>query len=195
MTLKEIIESAVAVACAGLDPDTAIAQKLRAEAEPMMDLALHELAIMVRGNQRLRVRLTKEFSVTLVNGFGAFPATALVEFIGEGIVRDGDSGAGDGFGNILQRVLNEADFRGYLLPLYGYYLIKANTTGVSEIHTRQVITGSFVDTITPLTVTMPYVPAKADLNAAVNSEIADDLVRNLALKLRGAVAVTPDARI
>lgn len=187
MTLQEIIAAAISTAVSGTDPNTNIIQKLTMEAEPILDQCIHQLAEMVRGDARLRARMAKEFSVTLTNGVGAVPATLLIQHIGEGIVRDGDAGANDGFGNILERKHHEADFRGFLVPAYGYYLIKGDTSGVSQIYTRQIATGSFVDTVSPLTITAPYTPTKANLNTAVDSEISDELVQMLAIRLRGFI--------
>jgi hypothetical protein len=53
---------------------------------------------------------------------------------------------------------------------------------------------SFVDTITPLTITAPYTPTKADLNTAIDGEIVDELVKMLAAKIRGVMPATTPAQ-
>src|SRR5262245_43051454 len=99
MTLRELIQASIDIAIAGTDPDRNPLAKQTLEAESLLDTALQELAREVRGIPSLRARMVKEFSVTLTSGIGTIPETLLIEFLGEGIVRDGDAGANNGYGN------------------------------------------------------------------------------------------------
>lgn len=182
MTLAETIQRAIDTAVAGTDPDTSIVQKLRLEAETLVDQALHELAAMCAVDPDRRGRLSKNFSVTLTSGSATLPAGILVEHLREGSVRDGDTGANGGNGNVLSRVKYYNDLVQELPTLFGYYCIENNS-----IYTRNIGDGDLTSTLSPLSIDAPFVPAKADIDTDVPDELNDDLVEILAMKLRGLI--------
>jgi hypothetical protein len=155
------------------------------EAETLADLALHALAVDCASDPNLRARLETQFSVALVNGIGAIPATMLTEYLREGSVKDSDLQA-NGYGNVLQRVKYFNDLLGYQLPAYGYYCLSDN-----QIFTKQISSGDLTATIGPLIIDAPFVPAKADINTDIPDEITDDLAEILAVKLRGVISRMP----
>lgn len=188
MTLQEFITQSIDLAIAGSDPDASIIQKFTLEAESLVDPVFHQLVTEVRGDQRLRARCMKQFSITLTSGVGSIPATLMVEYIGEGSVRDSDSGASNGIGNYLSRVLHETDFIAYPSPyLFGLYWIGADTNGAAVIKTRQVNTGSLTDTVGDLVVVAPRTPTKAQI-AELDAEVADRGLELMALRLRGLMS-------
>jgi len=192
-TLNQIILESIDIAIAGMDPDSAPIQKMVLEAESIFDSAIQELAAVLHGLPRLRARMVKEFSVTLTNGIGTVPATVLIEYMGDGTIRDSDTSANNGYGNVLQRVHNRSDLLTLPAPyLMGYYCIEGNTSGISEIHTRQVATGSFTDTLSPLTLNVIHIPAKTDLNTEIDPEIENNLKDRLAIRLRGQIGVAAE---
>lgn len=186
-TLAETIQLAIDTAIAGSDPDTNPLAKQTLEAESLIEQCLHELGEAVSNNQWLRSRLVKSYSITLTNGVGTLSSGLLVQHLGEGLVRDGDTGVNNGLGNILQRILHLADFYGDLPAWFGYY----HTTQNDQILTRQVNTGSLDATLTPLTIVAPFTPTKSELNTLVDAEIHDQLVEILAARLRGQLEALP----
>ncbi len=182
MTLTQLIRTAIDTAVSGTDPDANVIQKLKLEAESLADSALHQLASNVASDPELRSRLTKEFSVTLSEGVGDVPAGMLTEYLREGSVRDTDASGSDGFGNVLVRVKNRNDFLGSLPTVYGYYCLVGN-----EFHTRAISSGSFTDTVGPLGIDAPFIPARTAIDDDVPDELIDDLVDLLAIRLRGFI--------
>lgn len=193
MTLAELIIRSVDIAVSGTDPDRNIIQKLTLEAESMADPALHQLCTEIRSDARLRARCMKQFSVTLTAGVGSIPATLMIQYIGEGSVRDSDTGASNGIGNYLSRVLHKTDFDALPAPyLFGYYWIGSDANGATTIETRQLTTGSLTDTVSPLVVVAPRTPTKA-LISELAEEVTDRLTEILAMRLRGMIAETEQA--
>lgn len=188
MTLAELVRRALDVAISGTNPDSNILQSMTLEAEVLADLAIDELSVEVAGDRELRARLEKQFSVTLTAGVAALPAGIMLEYLRDGSVKDSDLGA-NGFGNILQRVHHLNDFLGYLPSVYGYYCITDNT-----IRTRQISSGDFTGTVSPLIIDAPFIPTKANLNTEVPDELEGPLVEMLAVKLRGIIARTQPAQ-
>lgn len=179
MTLSELIEMAIDHAVAGGDPDGSMAQKMKLEAESLAETAYNTLAIEVAGNPELRVRLEKNFSITLTNGIGTIPAEFLTEYLREGSVRDEN-------GNVLQRVRNYNDLlqqSGPLFTAFGRYCLVSN-----QIYTAQIGTGDLTATVGPLSADAPFIPAKASLNTEVPDEIQSNLVEILALVIRGQLS-------
>lgn len=185
MTLQEFITQSIDLAIAGSDPDASILQKYTLEAQSLVDPVLEQLTAEVRGSARLRARCMKQFSIALTSGVGSIPATLMVQYIGEGSVRDSDSGASNGIGNYLSRVLHENDFIALPAPyLFGYYWIGADTSGATVIKTRQIITGSLTDTVGDLVVVAPRTPTKAQISE-LDSEVTDRGLELMAMRLRG----------
>lgn len=181
MTLAELIAQALDTAVSGTDVDSNVIRKATLEAETLTDQALHELAVEVAANPELRARLETQFSVALVNGVGAIPATLLVEYLREGSVQDADTQA-NGYGNVLQRVKYFNDLLKELPSVYGYYCLVDN-----QIFTKQISSGDLTATASPLRIDAPFVPAKANINTQVPDELTDEIVEILAVKLRGII--------
>lgn len=182
-TLAEVIQLGIDTAIAGTDPNKNPLRTQTLEAETLLDQALKELSVEIAQNPDLRARFTKEYSITLTNGIGALTTGILVEYLREGSVRDADTGANGGYGNILQRVKHRNDFYDYLNPAYGYYFLGEN----NAIYTRQIATGDFTATLSPLTINAPFAPSKSEISTLVDAEVVDDLVNMLAARLRGAL--------
>lgn len=192
-TLGQVIEMATATAISGSDPDSNVIQKLRMEAEPLVEQALHALSSEIALNGYLRARMMKQFTSNAV-GLGIFdvPATVMVEFLREGQIYDtSTAGVNSPVGDLLRRVENLSDLFGYLIPVYGYYcVVGSSNSGAAQIYTKQIGTGSTSPFgAGPLLIHAAYTPTKADLNAAVVDEILDELVVKIALRLRGTIAV------
>lgn len=183
MTLPELIQSAIDTAVAGTNPNTNVLQFLRMEAETLSEQAFHELATKCASDPELRGRLSKSFSVALTSGSATLPAGILVEYLREGSVRDGDTGANNGQGNVLVRVKYYDDLVKSLPAVFGYYCIENN-----KIFTRNISDGDLTATLSPLTVYAPFVPTKADVDTEVPDEIVDEMVVMLATRLRGLIA-------
>lgn len=182
MTLSEYIQKAIDTALGGTDPDTNVIQKLRLEAESMIDEVLHSLAVKCAKNPELRGRLSKNFSVTLTSGSATVPAGMLVEYLREGSVRDADSGANGGKGNVLVRVKYYNDLIKELPSVFGYYCIEDN-----KIFTRNINDGDLTATLSPLAIDAPFVPHKDDIATDIPDELEYEIVEMLAAKLRGIV--------
>lgn len=181
MTLPEYIQKAIDTAVAGTDPDVSIIQKLRMEAETLIDQVLYELAVQCAEDPEKRGRLSKNFSVTLTSGSATLPAGILVEYLREGSVRDADTQA-NGYGNVLVRVKYFNDLLKSLPTVFGYYCIENN-----KIYTRNINDGDLTATLGPLSIDAPFVPAKADIATDIPDEIQYDLVVLLATRLRGVI--------
>lgn len=187
-SIDQIIRMAINTACAGVDPNSALYQKLTLEADTMTDQALHALSAELAVNRDIQARLSKIF-VPGATGPGIFdvPATMLIEYLREGSVRDSSVSPNDSTG-VLHKVANYNDFIGYLSPLFNYYHVRGSSnSGVVQIYTRGIASA----VIAAIQVDCAYVPTKADLNAAISDEILDDLVVKLALRLRGFIAGMP----
>src|SRR5690349_9800228 len=104
ITISQLIDLAINTAVAGTDADNNPILRQSLEAQGIADQALQALATMVAGSPELRARLEKRFSVSLTLGVGTLPAGMLVEYLREGSVRDSDTSANNGAGNVLARV-------------------------------------------------------------------------------------------
>lgn len=184
MTVLELVRRAIDTALIGMDkdPNMNVYQSYAQEVGHIADQAIKELAVEVAAKPELRAQLEKTFSVTLTTGVGSVPAGMLVEYLHEGSVRDADAGANGGLGNILQKVNHYDDLINPLPSIFGYYCVKNK-----QFHTRQVSTGSFTATASPLTVDAPFLPTSANLNADVPDELVPNLVEMLAVRIRGII--------
>jgi len=180
MTWTQLISFAINTAVAGTDADNNPIIKQRLEAAAMTDQAIHELATIIAGNPELRSRLEKQFSVTLTSGIGTIPAGMLTEYLREGAVRDSDTGANNGNGNVLARVQRLAAFLTDADTSLGLYCLSTN-----QIYARPPASTYPSDTIGPLVINAPFVPTTTNLDTEVPDEITDELVKLLAQKLRG----------
>lgn len=180
MTWTQLISLAINTAVAGTDADNNPIIKQRLEAAAMTDQAIHELATMVAGNPELRSRLEKSFSVTLTSGIGTIPSGMLTEYLREGAVRDSDTGANNGNGNVLARVQRLAAFLTDTDTSLGLYCLAGN-----QIYARPPASTYPSDTIGPLVIIAPFVPTTTNLDTEVPDEITDELVVMLAKRLRG----------
>lgn len=183
MTWDELITLAINTAVAGTDADNNPILKQRLEAGGMTDQALQALATEVAGSPELRSRLEKQFSVTLTNGVGAIPAGMLTEYLREGAVRDSDTGANNGNGNILARVQRFPSFLTDMDTALGMYCLVSN-----QIYARPPASTYPSDTIGPLVIDAPFTPTTSDLSTAVPDELTNDLVEILARRLKGQIA-------
>lgn len=194
MLLKTLIESAMAHATLGQgDPDTLPLRKFTFEADAIVDICIHALSHEIATNPALRARMMKQYNVALsTDGFGhqyGLPSDeVMIEFIHEGAVRDADTGAPNGLGNILHRKLHETDFRNYLAPNYGYYWCGADTSGSVVIRVKAPGASDFSSMIGPLTLIVPHTPIKSNLNTEVPNEVSDRLIELMAIRVRGFIA-------
>lgn len=182
MTLAELIQMAIDTAVAGTDPNTNPIQKLRMEGETLTEQCIHWLSGEVAGNPELRARLEKRFSVTLTNGEATVPTGMIIEHLREGSVRDSDTGANNGSGNIYARVKYYNDFIQDPITVYGLYCIYDN-----KIIARPPASTDPTSTIGPLLIDAPFAPAKGDVSTDIPDEISDLLVQMLAVRLRGLI--------
>lgn len=180
MTWTQLISFAINTAVAGTDADNNPIIKQRLEAAAMTDQAVQELATIVAGNPELRSRLEKQFSVTLTSGIGTIPAGMLTEYLREGAVRDSDTGANNGNGNVLARVQRLAAFLTDTDTSLGLYCLSTN-----QIYARPPASAYPSDTIGPLVINAPFVPTTTNLDTEVPDELTNDLVMLLAQKMRG----------
>lgn len=183
MTWAQLVTLAIATATAGTDADTNPIIKQRLEASAMTDQALQALATMVAGNVELRARLEKQFSVSLSGGVGAVPAGMLVEYLREGCVRDSDTGANNGLGNVLSRIQRYSTFIQDTDTAFGQYCVVDN-----QFYARPPASIYPSDTIGPLVIDAPFTPTVGDMNATVPDELSNDLVEMLAIRLKGIIA-------
>jgi len=182
MTWNELIVSAQATAMAGTDAHVNPIRKQRLEAGAMTDQALQALATMVAGSPELRARLEKQFTVALTAGVGAIPAGMLVEYLREGSVRDSDTGANNGLGNVLARIQRYPSFLQDQDVALGMYCVVDN-----QIYARPPGSVFPSDTFGPLVIDAPFTPTASDLSTTVPDELTNDLVAKLAHLLRGMI--------
>lgn len=182
MNLAQLVQLAIDTALAGTDPDSAIYQKYKMEGETLAEQCLHWLAVEVAGNPELRTRLEKRFSVTLTNGEATLPAGIMAEYLREGSVRDSDTSANNGLGNIYARVKYYNDFIQDPVTVFGLYCLYDN-----KIIARPPASTDPAAITGPLLIDAPFIPAKADVATDIPDELTDDLVKMLALRMRGAI--------
>lgn len=183
MTFQELIQLAINTAVAGTDADNNPILKQSLEAQGIADQALQALGVMVAGSPELRARLEQQFTVNLSAGVGTIPSGMLVEYLREGVVRDSDTGANNGAGNVLSRIQR---FNLFLLDqdtALGQYCVVDNS-----IYARGPGSTDITATIGPLVIDAPFFPTAADMATTVPDEIANELVENLARRLKGLIA-------
>ena len=182
MTYAQLITLAQLTATAGTDIASNPVMKQRLNAEALTELALQELATVVAQNRELRQRLEKRFTVTLSNGEATLPAGMLSEYLREGSVRDSDTGANNGAGNIYARVFNYNTFLQDTQTLLGLYCLYDN-----KIVMRAPGYTDPTATIGPALIDAPFTPTKTDLDTEVPDEITNELVELLAERLQGKI--------
>lgn len=185
MTLQSFVDQAVVAAhtamiAAGEDP--VIGADI--EGYTWAPHALHLLATEVAKDPERKHLLMRTDTITLDGqGEGTFPDSTMTEFLEEGSVRDGDTSANNGYGNVLVRVHGLDDFIVGPLPTqFGYYNMSSG-----KIRTRAINSGGFQDTFGPLTVDCAFVPTADE----VPDEITDDAVQILARLIRNGVNALP----
>jgi len=171
-SLDAFVDAGILQASTGLPAGTNPYWGQRARILVLAQNALQQLADKVARDTKRRHLLQKAFSVTLTSGVGAIDATMLSASIGYGSVRDGDS-------NILVKIDNYNDFLRDQVAFYGYYCLNDD-----QIYTRQISSGSFTDTTSPLTIDCPYIPLATELPEELQND-AVELLANL-IKAQGA---------
>ena len=182
MTYAQLITLAQLTATAGTDIASNPVMKQRLNAEALTELALQELATVVAQNRELRQRLEKRFTVTLSNGEATIPAGMLSEYLRESSVRDSDTGANNGAGNIYARVFNYNQFLQDTQTNLGLYCLYDN-----KIIFRPPGYTDPTATIGPALIDAPFTPTKNDLDTEVPDEITNELVELLAERLQGKI--------
>ena len=105
-----------------------------------------------------------------------------MEYLREGAVRDSDTGANNGLGNVLARVQRYPAFLTDQDTALGLYCIVSN-----QIIARPPSSTYPADTISPLVIDAPFTPTASDLSTTVPDELTNDLVAKLAHLLRGMI--------
>ena len=182
ITWSQLISVAINTATAGTDVDNNPIIKQRLEAGAMTDQALQALAVMVAGSPELRARLEKQFSVTVTSGVGAIPAGMLAEYLREGSVRDSDT-SNFPSGNPYSRVKYANDFFTDSITLLPRYCLIDNA-----IYACQAGSSDYTQFNDTLTIDAPFAPSTSDLDTTVPDELVNDLVENLARRLKGMIA-------
>lgn len=188
ITYGQLIQRAIDIAVAGTDADNNPIIKQRLETESLVDLALQAVASMVAGNPQLRARLEKQFSVALSSGVGTMPAQIMLEYLREGAVRDSDTSANNGLGNFLAKVNRYDQFVTDQSTALGLYCVVDNA-----IYARPPGATDPASTIGPLVIDAPFVPITTDLSTLVDDEIVNDLLEDLAARLRGLLVPQSEA--
>lgn len=186
-TYAELIQRAIDAAVAGTDADKNPVLKQRLEAQTVADLAMQAVAAMVANRPDLRPRFEKQFTVTLTNGVGALPAGILVEFLREGAVRNSD-GSNNGLGSFLAKVNRFPNFIQDTVTALGQYCIVDN-----QIYARDPGSTDYTAATSPLVIDAPYVPDKTQLDALVDDEVVNDIVEDVAIRLRGLLKPEAEA--
>lgn len=182
ITWTQLISLAINTATAGTDIDNNPIIKQRLEAGAMTDQALQSLAVMVAGDPELRARLEKRFTVAMTNGIGAIPAGMLAEYLREGSVRDEDQTLFTA-GNIYARIKFANDFFSDTQTLLPRYCLISN-----QIYACPPGTTDYTTFSGNLVIDAPFAPTTADLDTTVPDEVINELVENLARRLRGLIA-------
>ena len=181
MTYSQLIDLAINTAVAGTDVDNNPILKQSLEAQGIVDQAFHALATIVAGNPELRARLEKQFSVSVTSGVGALPAGILTEYLREGAVRDSDQSLFTS-GNPYSRIKYANDFFTDSQTLLARYCLVDN-----QIFAAQPGMTDYTQFSGTLTIDAPFVPTKTDISTTVPDEIADNLVVQLATRLKGMI--------
>src|ERR1700752_4985101 len=193
MTVNDILVKSVAIALLGTDPDSSTIQRCMMEAESALDSVLQEVCAEAAVNPTLRPRVMKIVQAGEV-GPGIFdvPATVLIEYLHLGQVNDADLSANNLFGNVYSAILHYGDFLTYPASPFGiYHVLGSANAGTAQIYARAPFTGLMSDVLGPLYLFAPYVPAKADINTAIDAELQNNILDKLALRLKGAAQTKP----
>lgn len=174
MTLQEMIYRSILQAGLNTPDGENYLMQQQIETEVAAARALRTLASDVSKDPERKHLLMKTTSVPLTNGVGTLDASLLTDSIDTGSVRDADASANNGYGNVLVRVHNYNDFLRELSPFFGYFALHNN-----QIHTRAISSGSFTDTLSPLTVDCSYVPTAAEVPAEIEYDAVSLLVEYL----------------
>jgi len=179
ITYGQLLQQSIDTAVAGTDADNNPVLKQRLETETLIDLALQAVSAMVAGNPELRARLEKRFTVAVTNGVGSMPSGLLLEYLREGSVRDEDQSQ---FmtGNPYSRVKNLADFLGDSQLLLARYCAVDN-----QLHACPPGYSDYTQFSGNILLDAPFVPTKANLSTEVDDEVANDLIEDVAIRLRG----------
>lgn len=178
-TYGQLLQRAIDVAVAGTDANNNPVIQQRLETESVIDLAMQAVAAMVANRPDLRPRFEKQFTVTLTSGVGALPAGILVEFLREGAVRNSD-GSNNGLGSFLAKVNRFPNFIQDAVTALGQYCIVDN-----QIYARDPGSTDYTAATSPLVIDAPYVPDKTQLDTLVDDEVVNDIVEDVAIRLRG----------
>lgn len=187
-TYGELIQRAIDAAIAGTDADKNPVLKQRLEAQTLTDLAMQAVAAMVAGNPELRARFQKQFTVTVTNGVATLPAGILLEYLREGSIRDNDTSLFPS-GNVYARIKNTADFLTDTQSLLARYCAVDNNLFLCQ----PGMTDYTQYTSGTLTVDAPYVPDKTQLDTLVDDEVVNDIVEDVAARLRGLLRPEAEA--
>ena len=184
MTLDELIDRAIFVAYGTLTPsgeDAIIQADLQAEA--LAPHAMQQVTREILDDPERQHLLMREITITLTNGVGDIPAGLLTQYIDEASVRDGDTMANSGYGNVLTRIHQFNDFIEWRYdPRFGYYCLQD-----SKIYSIP-IGGSAVGGNGTLHLSAPY-GIDADNIDDLSDEAIEDVIIVLARLLREGVAI------
>jgi hypothetical protein len=180
LTRVQLISRAIEVALVGLSTEQVPLSAQEGLIESLTLDAMKEFGVEIAGDMERFHLLQQTFAVSLTAGQGALPVKLIPQTLEAGMVSDAD-------GNVLQKVDFLRDLTAQRSPLLGYY-----TVSQDKIYTRQIATGSLVDTTSPLIVVGGVVPDIDNLDVDVPLVIQPDLVEHVARKIRAA-AFTPNA--
>lgn len=182
ITFAQLIDLAINTAVVGTDVDNNPLLKQSLEVQGIADQALQALAVMVAENSQLRACLERQFSVSLSGGIGAVPAGMLVEYAREGAVRNSD-GSNNGMGSFLAKVNRFNSFIQDQDTALGLYCVVDD-----QIYARDPGSSDYTSATGPLVIDAPFFPTKSDMGTTVPDEVANELVENLARRLKGMIA-------
>lgn len=182
MSLKELVNRAIFVAQVPLTPagsDPIMSVDL--QAEMLVPIAVSNITKAVAEDPHRKHLLTQNFQITLDSeGKGFIPDRMLSEYIDEGSVRDGDTSANEGLGNVLVRIHHFDDYVEWRDRRFGYYCLHEG-----RIWTRAINSGSRYDTYGPLSVDCVAQPSSTTgALLLLSDELTDDLVVELARLIR-----------
>lgn len=182
MTLQELIDRALSVASAGLDPS--VAQSLTNEivAEDVLDIVFSEVGVQAARTERLRHTLRRTKVLAVVNGTVALSGDTLTAYIADSVLTDPDDTT-----KRYSYLAWESFVRDSLDSRLGHYSVQESVLAVVE-------PGAAYDPTTGPTLSLhlslpcvPEVPALATDTVAVSEEVADLLVERLAMALKPVI--------
>ncbi len=175
LTRIQLINRAIEIALLGTDANTAPANFQEGFVESLAIDTVQDFAIQIARDPEQHFLLQKTYAVSLSAGVGTLPVSLLPETLRAGRVSDADE-------NQLERVEYLSDLAAQRSPLFGYYCVVND-----QIFTRQISSGSLVDTNGPLVVVAGFIPDIDTLSADVPAVIQSDLVDLLATRVRLAM--------